>query len=220
MPRLDWHAVVSADDFSDVMRLVHLAARYDPVDVDEIRVQLLRHRRQAYEDELSIQAAHVGCPGRQGVLGEGPALSELNALCVDDAESIANTYNYYMANAIRAIRDETPTANRHIYATRLQTWGDGYWDWKQGQIDQYTDGTARALALQDFYRNNGQFGTAILLPETAVCPVCQGWLDRGEVPLRVATNNPPPYHVNCPHYWLTDPDKIAREDCPLLWMGE
>jgi len=47
-----------------------------------------------------------------------------------------------------------------------------------------------------------------------------GWINRGDVPLRVATNNPPPYHLRCPHYWVTRHDKVAPEDCPLLWMGE
>jgi hypothetical protein len=25
---------------------------------------------------------------------------------------------------------------------------------------------------------------------------------------------------NCPHSWKINADKVAREDCPLLWMGE
>jgi hypothetical protein len=25
---------------------------------------------------------------------------------------------------------------------------------------------------------------------------------------------------NCPHLWDCRPDKIAKEDCPLLWMGQ
>lgn len=25
---------------------------------------------------------------------------------------------------------------------------------------------------------------------------------------------------NCPHSWRINADKVAREDCPLLWMGE
>ncbi len=220
MPKLDWYSIVSEDRYTDVMRLVHLAARSDPVRIEEIRVQLLNHRRAAYEDELTIQAAHVGCPGRRGALGAGPSLSELNQMSVDNAESIANTYNYHLAHCIIRIHDETPSANRHVYASRVAAWEGGYWGWKQTDIDQWTDGTARALALQDFYRFNGAFGSATLEPTTAVCPVCQGWIDRGAVPLRVATNNPPPYHIGCPHTWNTDPDKVAREDCPLIWMGE
>lgn len=25
---------------------------------------------------------------------------------------------------------------------------------------------------------------------------------------------------NCPHVWSTRPDKVAKEDCKILWMGE
>jgi hypothetical protein len=96
-----------------------------------------------------------------------------------------------------------------------------YWAWKDLQIAQYTDQTARAMAQQDFYRfNGGMLGMAKLEPRPAVCPVCQGWIARGLVPLRVALNAPPPYHVNCPHFWDIRPNKVTREECPLLWMGE
>ena len=63
-------------------------------------------------------------------------------------------------------------------------------------------------------------GYAVLEPRTAVCPVCQGWIERGEVPLRVAMNHPPPYHFRCPHLFVTYPELVAQDDCPLLWMGE
>ena len=215
---LDWRGLV--DGMSEVMKLVHLASRMDSIDQDEWRTTFLRQRRAAYEDELNIQAQRVGC-NRRARLSNGPILSALNADCETDAESVVNTFNYYLAAAIIRIHDEVPTANRNVYAARLAAWTPQYWGWKQPQIDQMTDGTARAKAQQDFYQYNGSgFGTARLLPTTAVCPVCQGWIARGVVPLRVAQSNPPPYHPGCPHYWSTRPDKVAREDCPNLWMGE
>ena len=215
---LDWHALV--DGMSDVMKLVHLASRMDTVDEEEWRSTFLRERRRAYEDELTIQARRMGCNSRRGRLAEGPILSALNDTSRTDAQSVVNTFNYYLAAAIIRIHDEVPTANRYVYARRLAAWAPTYWSWKQPQIDQMTDGTARAKAQQDFYARNGHFGSARLLPTTAVCPVCQGWIARGIVPLRVAQQYPPPYHPNCPHYWSTRPDKIAKEDCQNLWMGE
>jgi hypothetical protein len=60
-------------------------------------------------------------------------------------------------------------------------------------------------------------------PLTAVCPICQGWLARiaryGPVPLHVAAANPTPYHPNCPHTWITLPNRVSPSECPLLWMG-
>ena len=196
MPKLDWRGLVAG--MSSVQKLVHLAARQDPYDEEAWRVELLRARRRAYEDELTIQARNSGCPGRRGRLGNNEILSGLNDESKADSVSIANTFNYYLANAIIRIRQETPTANRYIYAKRLREWEPGYWGWKRPQIDEWTNSTARTKAQQDFFKYNGAgMGSARLEPRTAVCPVCKGWVARGLVPLRVAMNEPPPYHPNC-----------------------
>ena len=71
------------------------------------------------------------------------------------------------------------------------------------------------------YKQNGDLmGTARLEPRTAVCPVCQGWIARGSVPVRVALNNPSPFHPSCPHSWDITPKRVAKSECSLLWMGE
>ena len=209
-----------AERMSDVMRLVHLAYRRDSVDVEEWRGRILRMRRSAYEQELTIQAELVGCGGQAGRLGEGDILSEMNERSRDDAESIVNTFNYHLAAAIVNIRSEIPTANRHVYASRLQEWEQEYWGWKKPQIQQNSDIEARSQAQQDFYRFNGNlFGGGKLEPTKAECPVCKGWVRRGIVPQQVALNNPPPYHPNCPHVWDLRPEQVPPESCPTLWMG-
>jgi len=216
MPR-EWQPVV--DGMSKVMKMVHLAIRRDTFDVEETRVELLRQRRAAYNDELTRQAAAVGCPGRRGILTNNSILSELNEMCQKDAESIANTFNYDVAGAIVAIRSDVPTANRHTYAARLRKWNVNRSDWKVPQITEYTDSSARSMAQRDFYRYNDAEGVAVLHPRSGVCPVCIGWIARKEVPLAVATANPPPYHPSCPHYFVTYPNVVAKSECPNLWMG-
>lgn len=215
----NWQAVV--DGLSNVQKLVHLAARMDMIDVERLRADLLRIRRRAYEDELTIQATRVGCPGRRGALGNNPSLTALSEASRQDAESIVNTYNYDLAAQIRAIGQDTPTANRHVYAKRLREWDEKRAAWKAKQIAQYAENSARAQAQRDFYRFNAAvLGVAVMAPTSAACPVCAGWVARGEVPLRVALNHPPPYHPNCPHVWVTKPERVARDQCPMLWMGE
>jgi hypothetical protein len=189
-------------------------------DVDRIKGELTKRRRLAYEDELTIQAARAGCPGRRGRLTTGPSLSEFSRMSEQDAESIVNTYNYDLALAIEHIRQQTPTANRHVYATRLADWEQKRAAWKSGQISQYTEGTARSSAQRDFYQFNDIVGYANLQPKEAVCPVCLGWIARGDVDLREAQNHPPPYHVNCPHIWRTFPGQVPQGECLNLWMGE
>ena len=216
MPR-NWQAMV--DDLSDVGKLVHLAMRQDPYSIARVKNELLRDRRRYYEAELTDQARRVGCPGQVGRLTNENILSELNLESARDAASIVNTYNADLASAIRYIRAETPTANRYVYAKRLGAWEQKRASWKNTQIAQYTEGSARSKAQQDFYQYNDNFGIAELVPKRAVCPICQGWVDRGEVPLRIAKNNPPPYHPNCPHNWSIRPERTPPDQCRYLWMG-
>jgi hypothetical protein len=211
-----WQPVV--DGMSDVGRLVHLAMRYDGVDTERVRVELLDVRKRAYENELTRQAQLVGCT-RQGMLGPGAELSALNEESVKDAASIANTYNYDLAIAIQKIRAETPTANRYVYARRLREWEAARAQWKTPQIRQYATTQARNQAQADFARNNNTAGVARLVPTTAVCPVCKGIIARGWMPLRVAQQDPPPYHPNCPHLYEIRPERVPREECIDLWMG-
>lgn len=208
------------DQMSRVQIIVHLAMRWVTDDVERIRSELLRQRRTYYEAELTAQAARAGCLSRRGRLSEGLELTELNEMSQADAASITNTYNYDLARAILDIGAETPTANRWVYANRLQAWETERAAWKQAVIAQYTELTARSKAQSDFYKyNTNLIGVAILEPRVAVCPVCQGWIDRGEVPLEIATANPPPYHVQCVHAFSCDPQRVAKRECLELWMG-
>lgn len=218
MPR-NWQAMVS-DDLTDIGKKVHLSMRQDPYDVERIKAELLRERRRYYEAELTDQARRLGCGMMVGRLRDQTILDELSAASERDATSIVNTYNADVAGAIRYIRAETPTANRYVYAKRLGAWEQKRATWKNGQIAQYTEMSARAKAQQDFFAKNGVYeGVATLEPKRAVCPVCQGWVARGEVPINVARHNPPPYHIGCPHYWNVAPDRIPKTTCRFLWMG-
>jgi hypothetical protein len=215
---LDYRVLI--EQMSTVQRLVHLAARFDSVDEERIRADLLGVRRKAYNDELTLQASKVGCPGLVGRLGNGDILSALNDLGKRDAASIVNTYNYYLALEIIRAGQANPRGNRYYYAAKVTAWHPTYWIPKEEQITQFADMSARAMAQQDFYQyNGGIMGSAKLEPRKAVCPVCQGWIDRGAIPLRTALQYPPPYHPSCPHYFQITAKHIAKEDCPLLWMG-
>lgn len=147
-------------------------------------------------------------------------MSELNDVCEEKAAGIINTYNYDLAGAIINIAAETPTANRNTYAKRLLEWEAKRLGWKKPQIALDLEMTGRKLAQQYFYFYNNLDGVAVLVPKKAVCPVCQGWVQRGEVPIREAMNHPLPYHPWCPHTFATRPLRWPKEECPVLWMGE
>jgi hypothetical protein len=219
MGKLHWEGIVD-QEFTRVQKLVHLAMRQDMVDEATIKTQLVRMGRRAYEDELTLMAASLGCPGRRGHLRNGPMLSELSEMYEGHAASIVNTYNYYLAMEIQRIREEYRAGNRHYYAKRLVEWDKGYWEWKRGQVAQVTEGSARSLAQVHFHEMNKIDGFMVLRPVEAVCPVCQGWVARGLVPIGEALKYPPPYHVGCPHSWVLVPAKVDQATCELLWMGE
>jgi len=240
IPDEEWQAAVDADlereqteaDFSeqltpwgqlvahgsDVMKLAHGAAMQDETTEQMTRGELTAYRARAYEKELATQAQRVGCDQYSAPLRIGPEWVELDKKSIDDARSITNTYNRDLAREINKIRKDVPTANRNTYAKRIEGWSKSRKDWKDKQIIQYTNNSARNQAQRDFYRNNGiTEGTAVLRPRTAVCPICNGWINRGEVPLNVALANPANFHPNCPHYWDVYPPKLAPDDCGNLW---
>jgi hypothetical protein len=215
----NWQAVV--DEMSNVRKMVHLAARKDMLDVDHIRTVLVREGRKEYEAELGNLALQMGCPGRSGQLTNGPILSDLAEIFQAHAASIANTYNYDLARQINNLYEQNHRGNRHYYAAHLRGWDAIRKELKDPQIDMMTAGVAIAKAQEHFFQMNGDLlAIAVLEPTTAVCPVCQGWIERGEVPAWEAVSSPPPYHVNCPHTWrFKRADKLPTEQCELLWMG-
>jgi len=56
-----------------------------------------------------------------------------------------------------------------------------------------------------------------LQPRSAVCPICNGWITRGEVPIQVAVGSPGNFHTNCPHLWAISPPKMPEGGCADLW---
>lgn len=208
-------------DLTNVQKLVHLAMRLDMTDEGRLRGEILAVRKRAYEDELSIQAKRLGCGSRRGRLTSGPELTKLNDESRKDAASIVETYNRELANKVSSIAAEVPTANRHVYARRLLEWDKARRGHKTQAISIWSEGTARRNAQQAFFSFNGRpGGVAVLRPTRAVCPVCKGWVARGEIDIRVAMNNPPPYHSKCPHIFEMNYEKVAASECADLWMGE
>jgi hypothetical protein len=193
---LSWIAL--RDQMTWTQQLMFMSARWDSVDEERVRADLLSMRRKSYNDELGIQAGKVGCPGMTGRLGNGDILSALNDASKTDAASIANTYNYYLALEIIRAGQENPRGNRNYYAAKIAAWQPTYWAWKDPQIEITTEKSARQMAQEDFYRmNGGALGYAKLEPQSAVCPVCQGFVARGVVKLSYALAHPAGWHPGC-----------------------
>lgn len=206
---------------STIQMFIYYIMRAHEVDVALAALEVLRNRIRVYEDEMTYQAVNVGCPGLQARLRNEVIHLEFREKAKEDAMSIANTYNYDVARAIVAIGVEMPTANRYVYASRLRKYLEVREAWKDPQVAQYTDNWAKAKAQHDFYVvNRLQLGYAVLVPVVAVCPICKAMIARGRVSLAVASNTRIPFHVNCPHVWNFYPQRVLRDRCPYLWLGE
>lgn len=208
------------ESLSNVGRLVHLSARYDQQKNASIQATLENVQRTAFEDEISIQLRRLGCADDKGVLKDGLELNRISAETALDAVSITNTYNFDLSKQVSKIRRDAPRANRHVYAFRLRAWDVQRAVWKSKQVAEWATGEARRRALKSFVQKNNLEGYAMLEPRTAKEEICQGWIKRGEVPIEVAVNNAPPYHVGCPHSWRTFPAiSGASRPCEELWKG-
>jgi len=148
-------------------------------------------------------------------------MTEMHEESQSEAVGIANTYNYDLALAIRYIRSETATANRHVYAKRLGVWEGTRAEWKSRQISLWNTMKWQDRAVQDFLLHNPQLqdkGYAIMMPRNvAVCDVCKRWIARGKFPIEEARNQEWPAHLNCPHYVETH--YRAKADCSEMWVG-
>lgn len=204
-----------------VQYLVYASAQEGDAQARSIARELDEMRRLAFNDELTTLNYSAGCFARNGNLRNPTILQSLSDESREDAQGIVNTFNYDLAAAILRIGEEYPQANRYVYAARLREWRTTRDAWKAPQIVQHTELTARAAAQSSYRaRNAGLLKKARLKPTSAKCPVCQGWIRRGEVPAYVAVRHPPPYHVNCPHGWEFTSGKVAPGECAKLWNGE
>lgn len=199
--------------------LVHLAMRMDSVDEQAYTTLIFKSMREAYEDELTRQAAAIGCPGRVGRLREGQELSELKRIAQEHAASIVRTFNYDLAQAIIAIRIENPRANRNYYAKRLTEWARNRASWKDKQIALMTVQIGRQRGREAFVLNNPVTGKAYFEPKQAAESECQALVAGSPWPLEKVYQTPTPIHYNCPHYWRVVYSRIPKDECALLWMG-
>jgi hypothetical protein len=210
----DWQSLVNG--FTPVMKLIHLAMRLDSQDEEAFRRELLDIRRREYEEAVSDYMHQVGCEGR-AFLDVGPELKKLDEMSRQDARSIGNTYNFELGRALVGIKKDAPRANRYMYARRLGDWEASRAVWKNTQIAMFTQMSSRQVAMEDFVRNNGLIGGAVLVPGQAAEEICQGWINRGVVPIKTAQDNPSPFHIGCIHYWQPEFEEVG--DCFDLWVG-
>lgn len=222
----DWRQLV--DEMSDVQKLVHLTARMQDADVTEIGDRLFKEGREAYREGLNAEIRRWGCTDRAIVPTAGPELSAIRERADFAAESITGTYNFNLAKEILRIGEDTPKANRNVYAFRLfkagDSWDKLYWDRKKTEVAQVETMTMINASTADFYARNGDLlqPEANVIPQLAVCPICQAMIDGNPWPSvdEVYRQFDVPPHLNCPHYVeAVATRRLSLDECRQLWVG-
>lgn len=122
-----------------------------------------------------------------------------------DANRITETYNRELFNRLQAIIDGDPEIRQSDLVERINQWNTQRSGWKDPQVALWADRDEVYHAQQDFYqrnRHNFEAASAHVEPLVAVCSICQGLINMGEVDMAVARANPCPVHVNCVHKWV------------------
>ncbi|MFH1567740.1 MAG: hypothetical protein ABIL09_07040 [Gemmatimonadota bacterium] len=220
----DWKALI--EGMTDVQRLVHLGFRWDPLDEQVWRNDLLRDNRQTYEETLREEVRTLGCgdPGHVQI-GAGPELKGIAKHADRYGKGIVNTYNYDLARAIMQIGAETPTANRHVYAYRLQQWGQMREQRKTVEIGETESSWAVNQAKADFHRLNNlseAMTGAEVRPFNTQCPVCAEYVAGNPYDSVSDAYNKVslPAHPRCPHHIEAIMSrKLTPDECQELWLG-
>lgn len=215
-------------ELSPVGKLVYLAAQMDPDEAAEWADKVFDMRRTAFEGAMSAELARFGCGG-EGRLTTGPELKALRDGANQVGAGIANTYNYWLARQIQQIREDVPTANRHVYANRLfysdGNWAAGYWEQRADMIGATETSEGANRGLEAFYRNNEGFldyAGAEVVPYPTVCSVCASYVEGNPYKSMEDLYNKCmlPAHPYCPHIGVpTDVKPMSRQQCAELWRG-
>lgn len=222
----DWRPLIG--QMSQVQKMVHLAARMDRQSRKEYERRLFEEGRETYRQTLQDELHRWGCPEQIALAPEkGPELKAIKDRAVWAARSISDTYNLFLARAILAIGEETPTANRHVYAHRLygsSGWDSEYWRVKARLVAEIETMTMVNAGLADFYDRNGDLLTpeAEVIPLVAVCSICKAMVagnPHKTIQAVYARYDIPP-HPGCPHRPQVVADrKLKRDECQRLWAG-
>lgn len=209
-----WQEIVSADDFTPVMILIHETIRMNEVDIKVLATQLFEARKTEFDDSVSDYLGQMG-KGGSGDLTDKKHLAKIRLQSELDASRIAATYNSDLAVSIKNIKNSTPRANRYTYASGLRAWEAERRTWKITQIALNTIMTARDDALKTFSEKNDLAPDVELFPRKAAEPICTGWINRGVLPYDIAKSNNSPFHVGCLHFWRPIFSPTDKD----LWTG-
>ena len=210
----------------DVADLVFLAYMHTADDAARLADMLFTNGRDEYEERIRQELAKLGCSDEGVYLREEGELSWLRSHCDQVSVGVTGTYNRDLRNAIDGIIADWLEAhdgsfkglNRNVVSARVRAWDEERGIWKALQISTTEMGVVDDRAVLKFAELNSTGGRARVVPEAAVCNLCQSYVAMGWVPLtRAVAFFSLPVHPGCPHLLETDLEGVP--DCADLWRG-
>jgi len=206
--------------------MVFLAFMWTDDDRERVADRLFEDGRRSYEESIRQQLRAFGCDDKGVYLRAEQELSWLRQQADVWSGSIVATYNRDLrAEAGRIVsqwQQERGTLfglNRNVLSSRLRDWHVERDSWKQKQIAVTEQTRSWDRATLTFADMNIISGDARVVPEKAVCDVCQEYVAMGWMPLREAERLLfLPAHVACPHLLELRADETV--DCEDMWRGE
>ncbi len=187
----------------DLVGSVHLALSVDTVGRKARADLLYGQARSLYDDALTEAIGEVGCSG-QGHLAGGAELTALKKRAEWSAASIAKTYNKDLLTMVEAAEaDWVEGHGSKKGMTRLwlaKTVRPAIQErdaWKETQIGVTEQTWVNDRATQDFLNRNQIEGEIRVVPELAVCPICQDLVRRGWMKISESRGIFLPVHINC-----------------------
>lgn len=210
---------------ADLVDSVYLICSMTEDDERELADDLFGRARDVYEETLDDLIASVNRTG-SGRLTDSGELSALKDHARQSAASIRATFNRDLLRALEHSVDEwvsnhdsTEGMNRAWLAKQVREWEAARSEWKSAQIAITEDTATIDRARAEFFARNPMQGKARVLPDDAVCAICQGYVARGWVSLAQSDAFTLPVHPNCPHWVEVEVTGEAPPD-DELWRGE
>ena len=190
---------------------------YEMTDSDILQLQaaLFEQMQAAWLAQMATLARQHGALNATPQL-QGAEYERLQAKALEDAQSIANTYNRELRSQVNAIAARNPNADRSEYISTLSSWGRERGERKSITIAIATILWAAALGLELFItRNNLANQLFKAIGGTPVCNLCMRIIAAGVVSYQFTVDNPLPAHLGCGHEYVV----VNAQDLGSLGIG-
>jgi hypothetical protein len=204
---------------SKLTQTLQLLYQYTDDDQQALADRLFEARREAWTSALNRTAGEFGYRGVRATAPRLEDLDELRRLSLEDAQSIRNTWNEWVAKRTDELYDANPRGNRNYYYSNLERLTKERDAHHAQLIALNTEQTASAYARRRFVEMNGlQQSKWRYVGASPVSNACKDRTAAGVVDYDYTARNETPAHPRCPHSWqmVEAGNKPAPEE---LWLG-